>query len=201
MGMLNDALADYYCIKIRRYGCLGLEEEAGAVHEHARTADDIRVWLDTTMATLGPGDRAEITLTRGLQTEEAARAAREAREPVDPPQPGATQAGSAGTTGSTTEPTLYGVAEPIPDGLPYDPRDERPDVLVATLRQYTIYDHPKDFPDGFVVREWEITAGATTPGPAVTVETLEEARAVVPGGLFRIDRAPDDDPVIVETWT
>lgn len=31
-------------------------------------------------------------------------------------------------------------------------------------------------------------------------DSLEEARAKVPEGLYRMDRHPGDDPVIVETW-
>lgn len=66
---------DAYCIKIKRFGALGLEEEAGRLNLHAREREEIKTWIDTTLLTLGPGDRAEITLTRGHQAPEAAKAA------------------------------------------------------------------------------------------------------------------------------
>ena len=72
---------------------------------------------------------------------------------------------------------------------------------MSFLRQYTIYDHPRDYPDGFVVREWEIDASQMTSRRAWTAPTLETARELIPVGLFRIPRADNDDPVIVETWT
>lgn len=74
----------------------------------------------------------------------------------------------------------------------------------VVLTQYTIYERPKDYPDGFVVREWHIVRGRDTPvaGAVVaTVDTLGDARAAVPDGLYRIGRQPGDDPVIVEVWT
>ena len=68
------------------------------------------------------------------------------------------------------------------------------------LTIWTIYERPKDFPGGFVVRPWTITRGGPAPGMAQVTGTLEEARDLVPPGLYRTDRAPADDPTIVETW-
>ena len=65
---------------------------------------------------------------------------------------------------------------------------------------WTIYEAPADFPDGFVTRPWTITGRGPTPGMAHLAGTLEDARANVPAGLIRMDRAADDDPTIVETW-
>lgn len=62
-----DNLEGIYCIKIERYGALGLKEEAGNLNLHAVRRDDVETWLDLTLRTLGPGDRAEITLTHGVQ--------------------------------------------------------------------------------------------------------------------------------------
>ena len=76
------------------------------------------------------------------------------------------------------------------------------------LHQWVIYDSPSDFPGMFVVRQWVI--GPEGAMPAVTGVTpyvdpyLENARrfiAAVAPGSFCIPRSPDDDPVIVETWT
>lgn len=74
----------------------------------------------------------------------------------------------------------------------------------TVLTQYTIYERPKDYPESFVVREWHIVRGRDTPvaGAVVAVvDTLGDARAAVPGHLYRIGRQPGDDPVIVEVWT
>jgi hypothetical protein len=71
------------------------------------------------------------------------------------------------------------------------------------MSMWTIYDHPRDYPAGFVVREWFILRGQTQPVPAASgigVDTLEEARACVPRGLMRLPRAPHDDPAVAETW-
>lgn len=78
-------------------------------------------------------------------------------------------------------------------------RDDR----VMFLRQYTIYDHPLDCPESWVVREWQIKRGSAepVPGPAWTAPTLQAARGLIPTGLFCLPREADDDPVIVETWT
>lgn len=64
-------LNDQYCIVIKRYGALGIEEEAGRLNLHMVDRDAIEQWLDVTLSTLGPGDRAQITLTRGQQLKDA----------------------------------------------------------------------------------------------------------------------------------
>ena len=66
---------------------------------------------------------------------------------------------------------------------------------------WTIYEHPLDHPDFFVVREFTITPEGPIPSPfAALSPTLEHARASIPRGCFCIDRAENDDSVIVETW-
>lgn len=76
--------------------------------------------------------------------------------------------------------------------------------LRPPMELWVIYRQPRDFPDSFVVRCWQITPT----GPIETEEvwvrpTLEEAREVVaenhPGSIC-IRREPTDDPVIVESW-
>jgi hypothetical protein len=65
------------------------------------------------------------------------------------------------------------------------------------LSLYTIYDEPF----GFVVRRWEITKqGAIPDTEARFAMTLEEARALIPPGMYCLERVPEDDPKIVETW-
>ena len=70
-----------------------------------------------------------------------------------------------------------------------------------TMIQWTIYDHPRDYPEHFVVRKWEITDGHISPCPEkYLAATLPEARAHVPAGYYNLGRMDDDDPVIIETW-
>jgi hypothetical protein len=73
----------------------------------------------------------------------------------------------------------------------------------VVLTQYTIYERPADYPDGFVVRQWHVVRGRDepVPGEAATAATLGDARALVPDGLFNLGRQPGDDSTIVETWT
>ena len=63
-----------------------------------------------------------------------------------------------------------------------------------TMATYTIYRNPKDNPDGYVVRQWMIgvkgAGNEPVPGPAVYVATLEEARAVLPGGMWCLRAGP-----------
>lgn len=72
------------------------------------------------------------------------------------------------------------------------------------LDHYVIYKHPADYPDHYVVRAWRIETGREPlAGFVKLADTLEEARQLVPIerlGLVRIERSPEDDPVIQETW-
>lgn len=70
------------------------------------------------------------------------------------------------------------------------------------LMTWTIYTHPNDLPDvPYVVRGWVITdGGALDSGAIGFADTLDEARRIIPEGLFNMGRQDDDDPVIVETW-
>jgi hypothetical protein len=71
----------------------------------------------------------------------------------------------------------------------------------AEFAGYTIYDHPKDHPEGFVVRRWTVSiAGAWCDAECSVAESLEAARRLVPEGMMPVPRFPKDDPVIVETW-
>lgn len=68
--------------------------------------------------------------------------------------------------------------------------------------QYVIYDHPRDFPDGFVVRKWFIypEPRGPEPGPMVEEPTYEAVKDHVPATAICIGRHPTDDDRIVETW-
>lgn len=67
---------------------------------------------------------------------------------------------------------------------------------------WAIYDHPKDYPEGYIARKWDCT---TFPPKAtdetLTGKTLKEVRMQLSrGSLHRISRFPTDDPCLVEVW-
>lgn len=62
---------------------------------------------------------------------------------------------------------------------------------------WAIYENPSDHPGKFVVRRW---VGLTPDLEAKVCDTLAEARTAMPAGLFRMNRFPHDDPVVVEAW-
>ena len=70
------------------------------------------------------------------------------------------------------------------------------------MEQFAIYRSPRDYPDQFVVRRWRLVGNEAVHDaqPLAVVDSLDEARAAVPLGLVRINRYPEDDPVIVEVW-
>jgi hypothetical protein len=70
------------------------------------------------------------------------------------------------------------------------------------LAMWTIYDHPKDFPDHFVARKWLITAGeAVATAETMSEEDLETLRKyMIASGAYCLPRQPDDGPVVVESW-
>lgn len=71
------------------------------------------------------------------------------------------------------------------------------------LTQYVIYDHPRDHPEWFVVRPWDIAMGECRPRLAAGLfHELDAARAWCEQlGLVCIERQAGDDACIVEVWT
>lgn len=77
----------------------------------------------------------------------------------------------------------------------------QPEDLEKALKQYAIYEHPDDHPEGYVLREWLILPGQTLPGDSHKVATLEAARALLPVGVSKVSQGPDPDaPKLVEVW-
>jgi len=64
---------------------------------------------------------------------------------------------------------------------------------------WTIYDHPKDFPNCFVARKY---LNATPTGEVIVSQKLDDIRSILSSvyGLVVLSRDENDDPVIVETW-
>jgi hypothetical protein len=68
---------------------------------------------------------------------------------------------------------------------------------------WTIYDHPKDYPKGYVLRAGFIVKGSrrmlmsTTAWYAATSAELE---ALLPGGVIKMGPQDGDDPVILSVW-
>lgn len=65
------------------------------------------------------------------------------------------------------------------------------------MRMFAIYERP----DGYVVREWrEQDGNIETIRHSGTTRTLDEARDLVPKGLYCTAPNLTDDPVIKEVW-
>jgi hypothetical protein len=85
------------------------------------------------------------------------------------------------------------------------------DVIVArqseahtrgVLNMWTVYDHPRDFPDSHVARRFEC-GGGTEPVPTRDVvkgELPAIREAFARCGLVCLTRNDGDEPQIVETW-
>ena len=73
---------------------------------------------------------------------------------------------------------------------------------MSKLAMWTVYDHPTDFPHCYVARRFEISAeGAKATNSAMVGTDLGKLRdALAEMGLTPLNRNPEDDPKIVETW-
>ena len=67
-----------------------------------------------------------------------------------------------------------------------------------TLVTWTIYDHPKDQPDVFVVRKFVGESPTAEAYAHPDIEVLREM--MLDAGLVCLPRHASDDSVIVETW-
>lgn len=72
----------------------------------------------------------------------------------------------------------------------------------GALTIWVIFERPRDFPNGYVVRRQ-----CVVPGGGIWIDpiafgfaTLELAREGLPAGLVNLGRQPSDDPTIKETW-
>jgi hypothetical protein len=73
--------------------------------------------------------------------------------------------------------------------------------MSAELEMFVIYERPRDYPDKYVMRRWEITHGGSRPTDYfVLADTLEEVRRAVPPWCVKLFRDAQDEPQIVESW-
>jgi hypothetical protein len=71
------------------------------------------------------------------------------------------------------------------------------------LDVWVVYDHPRDQPDFYMVRQQRVTRDGNIlhDQRSYGFRELEKARAwLMQQGLTCLARHPDDDPVIIETW-
>jgi hypothetical protein len=71
------------------------------------------------------------------------------------------------------------------------------------FKVYTVYDHPTDYPDYYVVRTWSSVDTKPTPDLELFMQdkSLDVIREKLRSmGLVCIDRDGTDDGVIVESW-
>jgi hypothetical protein len=67
------------------------------------------------------------------------------------------------------------------------------------LEIFTVYFDPSDFPGMYVVRR-HVTGVGPDAEPLIVTDTLQIARNAIPAYLVPMDRHPQDDPCILETW-
>lgn len=70
------------------------------------------------------------------------------------------------------------------------------------LHIWTVYDHPDDMPDRYVVRRFEIREGRTvaTDEAYMSVHLYPLREALARLGLRCMPRSDADEPHIIETW-
>jgi hypothetical protein len=72
------------------------------------------------------------------------------------------------------------------------------------LAIWTVYKHPKDYPDKYVARRFDVDGrGKVRPSDSVIItDGLDQLRDVLQHELHlvKLMRNEEDDPVIVETW-
>lgn len=80
---------------------------------------------------------------------------------------------------------------------------ENANVAAEPLRLWCVTHRPSDLPGvEYAARRWELAVDGVHHATAdvLTGSSLAAVREQLPPGLTRLERAPDDDPVIVEVW-
>lgn len=74
---------------------------------------------------------------------------------------------------------------------------------MITLAIWTVYDHPKDYPDKFVARRFDVSPGKVeASGSIIIMDKLKDLRDMLEFEMHLscIARHPEDEPQIVEAW-
>lgn len=73
---------------------------------------------------------------------------------------------------------------------------------LQVISVYVISKSPIDYPGKFVVRRHMAVLGRTQPDkePLGVVESLREARSIIPNGFICVPRDKNDEPQIYECW-
>jgi hypothetical protein len=73
--------------------------------------------------------------------------------------------------------------------------------LREKLPMFVVYDRPSDFPEHVVARMWTTLPEAKPIHFVMRASNIERVRDVLEAcGLVHLDRSPEDDPRILETW-
>lgn len=76
--------------------------------------------------------------------------------------------------------------------------DMRRIIKATRVPLICVYKNPADYPGKYVARLWDVDTPTTL---VVVADSLEEIRIAKPQQMVIMQRHPNDDPVIVETWT
>lgn len=75
--------------------------------------------------------------------------------------------------------------------------------MTDILEMWVVYDHPKDHPNHFIARRWDVKQGGglTITRDVIITSDLNSLRIeLLAKGKSRMERRLDDDPVIKEIW-
>lgn len=70
-------------------------------------------------------------------------------------------------------------------------------MQITKLPLICVYNSSSDYPGKYVARVWDVDKPTNL---VAIADSLEEIREAKPPEMMIMDRMPNDDPVIVETW-
>lgn len=71
------------------------------------------------------------------------------------------------------------------------------------FRTYTLFDHPDDYPECYVLRTHAVLSGWPDPipeGVQLFADVADAREWCVKRGLARMERHPTDPPGVIEVW-
>lgn len=75
------------------------------------------------------------------------------------------------------------------------------ELKMPYLNMWVVYDRPRDYPNKIVARRWLIDKEAHPTDEFIEANSIDEIRERFDQvGLVRLERNPQDDACIVETW-